>query len=124
MSTAITTAMVLSRAATRCRCVLTRARAGARAGRATSARAPKRSSITFARAPSIGEPSRRGRTSGPSRWWLTGVTDVHRLTPMPMKKTQIYLPEDELRALHRIAHARRRGVADLVREAIRGTWLA
>lgn len=41
----------------------------------------------------------------------------------PMVKTQVYLPEKELAALHRIAKAHKRRVADLVREAIRQKWL-
>jgi hypothetical protein len=45
------------------------------------------------------------------------------MTPMAMRKTQIYLPPQELEALHRIARNKRRRVADLVREAIRTTWL-
>jgi hypothetical protein len=40
-----------------------------------------------------------------------------------MTKTQIYLPEEELRALHRKASQTGRSVADLVREAIRRVWL-
>lgn len=41
----------------------------------------------------------------------------------PVIKTQIYLPEAELAALHRIAKAKKRRVADLVREAIREKYL-
>ena len=44
-----------------------------------------------------------------------------RLTPMV--KTQIYLPAAELAALHRVAKAKKRRVADLVREAIREKYL-
>jgi hypothetical protein len=40
-----------------------------------------------------------------------------------MVKTQVYLPADELAALHRLARRSRRRVADLVREAIRRVWL-
>ena len=40
-----------------------------------------------------------------------------------MTKTQVYLPNDELKALHRVARRKRRKVADLVREAVRMTWL-
>jgi hypothetical protein len=36
-----------------------------------------------------------------------------------MKKTQVYLPEDELDALREAARRSGRSVADLVREAIR-----
>jgi hypothetical protein len=38
-------------------------------------------------------------------------------------KTQIYLPKAELAALHRLAKAKKRRVADLVREAIREKYL-
>lgn len=41
----------------------------------------------------------------------------------PMIKTQVYLPEEELAALHRIARARKRPVAELIREAIREKYL-
>ena len=40
-----------------------------------------------------------------------------------MTKTQVYLPPEELRELHRLAKRTRRRVADLVREAIRAKWL-
>ncbi len=40
-----------------------------------------------------------------------------------MVKTQVYLPEEELEALHRAARRTGRSVADLVREAIRRVWL-
>ena len=52
---------------------------------------------------------------------LTGVNHVHRLTPMV--KTQVYLPKAELAALHRVAKAKKRPVAELVREAIREKYL-
>jgi len=45
-------------------------------------------------------------------------------TMTPMRKTQVYLPEEDLRALHRIAKSSKRTVASLVREAVRATWLA
>jgi len=41
----------------------------------------------------------------------------------PMVKTQVYLPKAELRALHRVAKAKKRPVAELVREAIREKYL-
>jgi len=41
----------------------------------------------------------------------------------PMTKTQVYLPEEDLRALHRIAKERGRPVAELIREAIRQVWV-
>ncbi|MBI3185397.1 MAG: CopG family transcriptional regulator [Myxococcales bacterium] len=40
-----------------------------------------------------------------------------------MTKTQVYLPDDELRELHRLARQRKRAVAELVREAVRRVWL-
>jgi hypothetical protein len=46
------------------------------------------------------------------------------VTHMPMKKTQVYLPADDLKALHRLARKKGRPVADLVREAVRKVWLA
>ena len=46
------------------------------------------------------------------------------MTPMkPMVKTQLYFPEDELAALHRVARQKRRRLAELVREAVRSTLL-
>jgi hypothetical protein len=41
----------------------------------------------------------------------------------PMVKTQVYLPEEELAALHKTARRTGRSVAELVREAIRRVWL-
>jgi hypothetical protein len=43
---------------------------------------------------------------------------------MNMVKTQVYLPVEELKALHRLARLKKRRVADLVREAVREVWLA
>jgi len=40
-----------------------------------------------------------------------------------MVKTQVYLRQEELEALHRTARRSGRPVADLVREAIRRVWL-
>lgn len=40
-----------------------------------------------------------------------------------MVKTQVYLGREELDALHRVAARSERSVADLIREAIRRTWL-
>lgn len=40
-----------------------------------------------------------------------------------MVKTQVYLPAEDLKALHRAARRSGRSVADLVREAIRRVWL-
>lgn len=52
---------------------------------------------------------------------LTCVIKDDKVTPMT--KTQIYLPDGELRALHRRSEQTGRSVADLVREAIRRVWL-
>ena len=52
---------------------------------------------------------------------LTCVTDFGTMTYMV--KTQVYLPEKDLEALHRAAKRSGRTVADLVREAIRRVWL-
>lgn len=41
----------------------------------------------------------------------------------PMVKTQVYLPEEELAALHRMARRTGKSVAELVREAVRRVWL-
>ena len=40
-----------------------------------------------------------------------------------MVKTQVYLPKEELDALHRAARRSHRSVADLVREAVRRVWV-
>lgn len=52
---------------------------------------------------------------------LTGVSHHHKVTHMT--KTQVYLRDEELDALHRVAEKTGRSVADLVREAIRRVWL-
>ena len=41
----------------------------------------------------------------------------------PVTKTQIYLPQEELDALHAVAERSGRSVAALVREAVRRVWL-
>lgn len=41
----------------------------------------------------------------------------------PMKKTQVYLPERDLEALHRAAKKAGKSVAEMIREAVRRTWL-
>jgi hypothetical protein len=41
----------------------------------------------------------------------------------PVTKTQVYLGEEELEALHAVAEQSGRSVADLIREAIRRVWL-
>ena len=40
-----------------------------------------------------------------------------------MTKTQIYFPDPELEALHRLARRQKKSVAALVREAVRAVWL-
>jgi hypothetical protein len=52
---------------------------------------------------------------------LTGVRDDVMMTPMT--KTQVYLREEELAALHSVAERSGKSVAELVREAIRQVWL-
>ena len=52
---------------------------------------------------------------------LTCVTEPNMVTYMI--KTQIYLPEEDLKALQTTAKRSGRSVADLVREAIRRVWL-
>lgn len=51
----------------------------------------------------------------------TCVTSRRKLTYMI--KTQVYLPEEDLRALREVAKRSGRSVADLVREAVRRVWL-
>ena len=41
----------------------------------------------------------------------------------PMTKTQVYLRQEELEALHAVALQSGRSMADLIREAVRRTWL-
>jgi hypothetical protein len=45
------------------------------------------------------------------------------MTPMSMTKTQVYLREEELAALHEVARRSGKSVAELVREAVRKVWL-
>lgn len=52
---------------------------------------------------------------------LTGVIDYPALTPMT--KTQVYLREEELKALHEAAKRTSKSVAELIREAIRQVWV-
>lgn len=52
---------------------------------------------------------------------LTGVMEDVMMTPMT--KTQVYLREEELEALHDVAERSGKSVAELVREAIRQVWL-
>jgi hypothetical protein len=40
-----------------------------------------------------------------------------------MTKTQVYLRQEELEALHAVAAQSGRTMADLIREAVRRTWL-
>lgn len=55
------------------------------------------------------------------RLTLTGVKMLTRVTPIT--KTQVYLRQEELEALHAAAARSNRSVADLIREAIRRVWL-
>lgn len=41
----------------------------------------------------------------------------------PVKKTQVYFPEEDLDELHRVARRTGRSVAALIREAVRDRWL-
>ena len=50
-----------------------------------------------------------------------GVTKQNKMTHMV--KTQVYLREEELDALHEAAKRSGRSVAELVREAVRKVWL-
>ena len=50
---------------------------------------------------------------------LTGV----KAKMTHMVKTQVYLRDEELEALHEVAKRSGRSVADLVREAVRRVWL-
>jgi hypothetical protein len=40
-----------------------------------------------------------------------------------MTKTQVYLRDEELKALHKVAKRSGRSLAELIREAIRRVWL-
>ena len=54
---------------------------------------------------------------------MTYVIEVNRMTYMNMTKMQVYLPRAELRELRQLARSHGRRIADLVRDAIRRTWL-
>jgi hypothetical protein len=54
---------------------------------------------------------------------LTGVTHAATMTPMKMTKTQVYFDPADLKALRRVAKARGRAMADLIRDAVRTVWL-
>lgn len=41
----------------------------------------------------------------------------------PMTKTQVYLREDELDALHEVARRSGKSLAELIREAVRQVWI-
>lgn len=41
----------------------------------------------------------------------------------PMIKTQVYFPDPDLEALHRAARKAGKSVAEMIREAVRRTWL-
>ncbi len=45
------------------------------------------------------------------------------MTPMRMTKTQVYFPDDELKQLHLLAQRAGRPVAELIREAVRESYL-
>lgn len=53
---------------------------------------------------------------------LAGVRFDDTLTPM--RKTQVYFSEEDLRALHRSAAEQHRSVASLVRDAVRRAYTA
>jgi hypothetical protein len=42
----------------------------------------------------------------------------------PMKKTQVYLPDEDLAALREVAERTGRSMAELIRQAIREKWLS
>lgn len=65
----------------------------------------------------------RSQSSTPGRAVasLTGVIFISKLTPVT--KTQVYLGDEELEALHAVAERSGRSVAALVREAVRRVWL-
>jgi hypothetical protein len=52
---------------------------------------------------------------------LKGVIDRAMMTPMT--KTQVYFPESDLAALHKVARRTKRPVAALIREAVERVWL-
>lgn len=45
------------------------------------------------------------------------------MTPMRMTKTQVYFPDEELKQLHLMAQRAGRPVAELIREAVRASYL-
>jgi hypothetical protein len=53
---------------------------------------------------------------------VKGVIDRAIMTPMV--KTQVYFPESDLSALHKVARRTKRPVAALIREAVERVWLA
>jgi hypothetical protein len=70
------------------------------------------------------EPRTAASRPGPRTWNPSGLTYVKDSAIMThMVKTQVYLREEELEALHRAAERAKRPVAALVREAIRRVWL-
>jgi hypothetical protein len=48
---------------------------------------------------------------------------MNRAIMTPMTKTQVYFPESDLLALHRVARRTKRPVAALIREAVERVWL-
>ena len=63
--------------------------------------------------------------SPPGLHWLSTTLICVTNSPIMthMIKTQIYLPEDDLKALRETARRSGRSMADLVREAVRQVWL-
>ena len=60
----------------------------------------------------------------PARQWAKGCVGVTSdITLTPMTKTQVYLPDEELTALHKVAKRTGQSTAQLIREAIRDAWL-
>ncbi len=54
---------------------------------------------------------------------LTGDAQAVSMTPMKMTKTQVYFDPADLKALRRVAKARGRSMADLIRDAVQSVWL-
>lgn len=52
---------------------------------------------------------------------MTGVTSDFIMTPVT--KTQVYLSDEDLKALHRLSKRSGKSVAALIREAVRTVWL-
>lgn len=52
---------------------------------------------------------------------MKGVINHAMMTPVT--KTQVYFPESDLTALHKVAKRTKRPVAALIREAVQRVWL-